>query len=156
MGGECSFIFNKGSPKPLVVHETFPRQEGFSVQRDQRCHDCRVITHLATDFLGSPLLHLPTVMPSVFPGWMGSSPFQSLAAGTEPCPGMCPVFTCFGDSFASFMVDESEFVLMMQVQVSVCARTHVCFVLKLQWPFNVIIYVQAVVAMETIPKFPDL
>ena len=85
--GEFSFIFNKGSPKPLVVLETFPRQEDFSVQRDQRCHDCRVIAHLTTYFLGSPLLHLPTVMPFVFPGWMGSSPFQSLAAGTETCPG---------------------------------------------------------------------
>ena len=64
------------------------------------------------------------------------------------------------------MVDESKFVLMMQVQVCVCvcvcvcvrarACACVCFVLKLQWPFNVIIYGQAVVAMETIPKFPDL
>ena len=66
------------------------------------------------------------------------------------------MFICFGDFFASFVVDESKFVLMMQVQVSVCVHTHVCFVLKLQWPFNVIIYGQAVVAMETIPKFPDL
>ena len=62
------------------------------------------------------------------------------------------------------MVDESKFVLMMQVQVCICvcvcvcarACACVCFVLKLQWPFNVIIYGQAVVAMETIPKFPDL
>lgn len=30
------------------------------------------------------------------------------------------------------------------------------FVLKLQWSFNVIIYGQAVVAMETVTKFPDL
>ena len=65
---------------------------------------------------------------------------------------------CCGDVFASFMADESKFVLMMQVQVCVCVcvRAHVCFVLKLQWPFNVVIYGQAVVAMETIPKFPDL
>lgn len=95
LGGEFSFIFSKGSPKPLVVHEAFPRQEDFSVQRDQQCHDYRVITHLATDFLGSPLLHLPTVMPFVFPGWMGSSPFQSLAAGTEPCPG-CVQYMLWG------------------------------------------------------------
>ena len=84
------------------------------------------------------------------------------------------MFVCFGDLFASFMVYESKFVLMMQVQVCVCVCVcvctcvcvhvcvcvcvcaRVCFVLKLQWPFNVIIYGQAVVAMETIPKFPDL
>lgn len=40
----------------------------------------------------------------------------------------------------------------MQVQVCV----HALSLKYMQWPFNVVIYGQAVVAMETITKFPDL
>lgn len=51
------------------------------------------------------------------------------------------------------MVDKSKFIVMMQVQECVCA----CFVLKMYAvAFNVVIYGQAAVAMETITKLSDL
>lgn len=50
----------------VVLYETFPKQEDFSVQRDQQCHDYRVITHSVICFLGSLLLHLSMMMPFVF------------------------------------------------------------------------------------------